>query len=122
MPPFIEAYRPDVLVTQLGLDTFRTDPITHLQLTTNGFEKMVKGFRVMGLPWVALGGGGYELDNVKRAWTLAWAVMCGREGDALLADIRDEPYDPALPGEYKRAVDDSIKYLTENVLPLVKGA
>jgi acetoin utilization protein AcuC len=25
--------------------------------------------------WVALGGGGYDIANVARAWTLAWAIM-----------------------------------------------
>jgi acetoin utilization protein AcuC len=28
---------------------------------------------------VALGGGGYEVSNVARAWTLAWAIMNGVE-------------------------------------------
>lgn len=121
VPAFIEAYKPDVLVTQLGVDTFRTDPITHLELTTNGFEKMVKGFRDLRLPWVALGGGGYDLDNVKRAWTLAWAVMSGRDDDPSLDDLRDEPYDPALPEQYKSAVDAAASYLREKVLPNVKG-
>jgi acetoin utilization protein AcuC len=26
-------------------------------------------------PWVALGGGGYSVTNVARAWSLAWAIM-----------------------------------------------
>jgi acetoin utilization protein AcuC len=25
--------------------------------------------------WVALGGGGYDVANVAKAWTLAWAIM-----------------------------------------------
>jgi acetoin utilization protein AcuC len=25
--------------------------------------------------WVALGAGGYNISNVARAWTLAWALM-----------------------------------------------
>jgi acetoin utilization protein AcuC len=25
--------------------------------------------------WITLGGGGYEITNVARAWTLAWAIM-----------------------------------------------
>ena len=75
VPVFVNKFKPDILVTQLGVDTFRTDPITHLNLTTNGFEKMIKGFWALKLPWVALGGGGYNLSNVARAWTLAWAIM-----------------------------------------------
>ena len=29
-PPLIEAFAPDVLLTQLGIDTYHTDPLTHL--------------------------------------------------------------------------------------------
>lgn len=75
VPPLINAYRPDVLVTQLGVDTFRSDPITHLGVTTEGFCRMVERFRTFELPWVALGGGGYDVANVARGWTLAWALM-----------------------------------------------
>lgn len=79
VPAFIDAFKPDILVTQLGVDTFASDPLTHLCLTTNGFERMVRRFRSFGLPWVALGGGGYDIENVARAWTLAWAIMNGVE-------------------------------------------
>src|SRR3990170_3468891 len=48
VPVFLEAFRPDILVTQLGVDTFASDPITHLNLTTNGFEKMIKDFKGFG--------------------------------------------------------------------------
>ena len=82
VPVFIEKFRPDILITQLGVDTFRTDPITHLNLTTNGFKAMVKRFRSFNLPWVALGGGGYNLSNVARAWTIAWGIM----NDAVLTN------------------------------------
>ncbi|HBR18254.1 MAG: hypothetical protein A3G39_10690 [Deltaproteobacteria bacterium RIFCSPLOWO2_12_FULL_43_16] len=92
VPLFIERFKPDILVTQLGVDTFRTDPITHLNLTTNGFETIIMGFKKLGLPWVALGGGGYNLSNVARAWTLGWAIM----NDKI---INDE-----LPSSYRESV------------------
>ena len=71
----VKAFKPDILVTQLGVDTFRTDPLTNLCLTTNGFTEAVRLFKDLDLPWLALGGGGYHLVNVARAWTLAWAIM-----------------------------------------------
>lgn len=79
VPPLIERYRPDVIVTQLGVDSFASDPLTHLRLTTHGFSQIIERFRSWGLPWVALGGGGYDLSNVARAWTLAFAIMSGIE-------------------------------------------
>ncbi|MEW5724048.1 MAG: acetoin utilization protein AcuC [Thermodesulfobacteriota bacterium] len=75
VPDLLQAYRPDLLVTQLGVDTFRTDPLTNLCLTTNGFLAALRVFKDLDLPWVALGGGGYNIVNVARAWTLAWALM-----------------------------------------------
>ena len=35
VPPLIESFRPDIVVSQLGVDTFRSDPLAHLNVTTN---------------------------------------------------------------------------------------
>ena len=77
--PLLEAFKPDVLVTQLGIDTHYRDPITHLTLTVQGFGKVVQEFRGMAPKWLALGGGGYDLQAVARAWTVAFGVMSGQE-------------------------------------------
>lgn len=135
VPRFIHAFKPDILVTQLGVDTFKSDPITHLELTTNGFEEMVKSFKEMAIPWVALGGGGYDLGNVARAWTLAWAIMIDKEVDSLLPELissnpelaailnnangrlRDERAEEEESGG--GLIDDEIEFLQEKVLPLI---
>ncbi len=75
VPPLVEAFEPDVIVTQLGVDTFVDDPLAHLQLTTHGFCQILGRIKAFGLPWVALGGGGYHIANVARAWALAFAMM-----------------------------------------------
>jgi len=74
-PPLIGAFQPDFLVTQLGADTHWRDPLTHLALTTAGYEGVVRAIKALGGKWVACGGGGYDLQVVPRAWTLAFAVM-----------------------------------------------
>lgn len=79
VPPLIAAYRPDIIVTQLGCDSFATDPLAHLNVTTNGFTKMVAWFKDSGIPWVGMGGGGYDVANVARAWSLAFGIMAGIE-------------------------------------------
>jgi acetoin utilization protein AcuC len=73
--PLIAAFDPDVMVTQLGADTFRTDPLTRLEITTHSYGYVLKKLKALKIPWVAVGGGGYENINVARAWTLAWAIM-----------------------------------------------
>jgi len=92
VPPLIEAYKPDVLVTQLGCDSFVTDPLTHLRFTTHGFCHAVKSFKAINRPWVALGGGGYDVTNVARAWSLAFAIMA----DVELPDELPETYKTLL--------------------------
>ncbi len=88
VPTLIHVFRPDVVVTQLGVDSFYHDPLTNLHLSIFGFEKVLRRIKELAPRWVALGGGGYDVSNVARAWTLAWAVMNGIE-------LRDE-----LPASY----------------------
>ena len=76
--PLVRAFKPDVLFTQLGIDTHFQDPLTHLSLTTQGFDLAVKKLGVLAAEigkWVAVGGGGYDLSAVSRSWTMALASM-----------------------------------------------
>ena len=73
--PLITAFKPDIIITQIGADTFRTDPLTNLEITTHAYCDMLSKIKHLDIPWVALGGGGYDLMNTARAWTLAWAIM-----------------------------------------------
>jgi acetoin utilization protein AcuC len=78
IPPLVSAFKPDVLFTQLGIDTHFQDPLTHLSLTTQGFNLAVQKLSVMAAEigkWVAVGGGGYDLSAVVRSWTMALATM-----------------------------------------------
>ena len=79
VPPLLAWFTPDVLVTQLGIDTHYRDPLAHLKLTTTGYTALVRTFRQMNLPWLALGGGGYNIHTVARAWTLAYGIMSDQE-------------------------------------------
>lgn len=75
--PALEVFKPQAIVTQLGADALHDDPITHWNLTTHSYLRAVQAFKELNLPWVALGGGGYKIANVCRAWTLALATMLG---------------------------------------------
>ena len=79
VPPLLRAFGPEVLVTQLGIDSYHSDPLTHLQVTTRGYEEAIKELAQLGVPWLALGGGGYDLMAVARSWTLAYGVMSEQE-------------------------------------------
>jgi acetoin utilization protein AcuC len=77
--PLLHAFKPDVLFTQLGVDTHYNDPLTHLKLTTKAFVSVLTDFHRLDLPWVATGGGGYEPGVTARCWALAYGVMAGRQ-------------------------------------------
>ena len=74
-PPLVQAYQPDFVLTQLGVDIFHDDPLAHGQLTTSGFSRVLQEIKAFAPRWIATGGGGYNVANVARAWTLAWAIM-----------------------------------------------
>jgi acetoin utilization protein AcuC len=80
VPPLVEAFNPDVVFTQLGVDTHVLDPITHLRLTVQGHAAVVSRLRELASGcgrWLAVGGGGYDLGAVARAWTVDLAIMAG---------------------------------------------
>ena len=75
VPPLVAKFRPDVIVAQLGIDSHRTDPLTHLSLDIQGFGRAFARILTLAPRVLALGGGGYDLENVARAWTHAWALI-----------------------------------------------
>jgi acetoin utilization protein AcuC len=79
VPPLVEAFQPDFVFTQLGVDSFHDDPLAHGQVTTAGFTQVLQEIKALAPRWIATGGGGYNLPNVARSWTLAWGIMNGIE-------------------------------------------
>jgi acetoin utilization protein AcuC len=132
-PRLLEAFRPDVIVSQLGVDTFRDDPLANLEFTTNGFCKVVSYLRKHAPAWVALGGGGYNVDNVARAWTLAWAIMNGVELPDELPEcriqgmapgrrrLRDPSHSSHLQVRCTQRIEECTGYLEANLFPILEG-
>ena len=78
VPSLVQAFQPDVLVTQLGIDSHRDDPLTHLMLSSAGHTALVQEFKDLSPGrWLALGGGGYDMSAVARCWALDFATMAG---------------------------------------------
>ncbi len=97
VPPLLEAWKPEVLVTQLGCDTHCTDPLTNLMLTTGAYFETARMLHELahstaGGKWLATGGGGYQWAKVvPRAWTIYFAEMAEVElDDALPAEFLAE--------------------------------
>jgi len=77
----LRLYRPDCIVGQFGTDSFATDPLTHLRLTNNGYIEAIELLHKEFPRILALGGGGYNMGDVERGWTLLWAELAGLELD-----------------------------------------
>lgn len=78
VPPAIQNFAPDVLVTEIGADAHFLDPLAHLKLTTCAFEEMTRAFRALSPgKWLCVGGGGYREAVVPRVWALVWGEMNG---------------------------------------------
>jgi len=101
VPPLVKAWKPDVLVTQLGCDTHVTDPLAELGLSTNAYRETAVvlhelAHEAAGGRWVATGGGGYQWARVvPRAWTIYFAEMAG----AMIADEVPESWIEAAERE-----------------------
>lgn len=83
VPELLEAFDPQILVTQHGVDTHFEDPLAHLLVSLDGqrlaFAALHRwAHRYADGRWVAVGGGGYEwVDVVPRAWTHLIAEALG---------------------------------------------
>jgi acetoin utilization protein AcuC len=95
--PLVRQFAPDVLVTQLGVDTHHRDKLGSLLLTTRGYVALIEEFRALTEEigrWLAFGGGGYAADVVPRAWTLAYGVMSGQTFSDELPPAYSQRYGP----------------------------
>jgi acetoin utilization protein AcuC len=116
VPPLVEAFRPQVLVTQLGCDTHHSDPLANLMLTTATYRRAAAllhdlAHRVTGGRWLATGGGGYQWARVvPRAWTTYFAEMAG-------AELTDELPAAWLERAREEAGEDVPARLSEPVPP-----
>ena len=83
VPPLLESFDPQIIVSQHGCDTHVDDPLAHLSLTVDGQRSSYEAIhrlahRHAGGRWIAVGGGGYEwVDVVPRAWTHLIAEAAG---------------------------------------------
>ncbi|NIS62141.1 MAG: acetoin utilization protein AcuC [Proteobacteria bacterium] len=134
VPPLIRAFQPDFVVAEIGADTLRSDPLTHLMLTNNGYQEVIKAIKGFSRPILALGGGGYDIYRTARCWTLAWSILnevqpqdefVGAVGGMMFGPEMEvgSLYDVPRPatGEVKEKAfaraEEAVKYIRKNVFP-----
>lgn len=78
----VEQARPEFIILQCGADSLRGDPLTHLGLSPAAHAHATR--RLVALAdslcqgrVLALGGGGYDLDNIGAGWTAVVRELLG---------------------------------------------
>lgn len=71
----METYRPSAVVLQCGADSVTGDRLGCFNLTLKGHGECVRFVKSFGLPTLVLGGGGYNIRNVSRAWTYETSIV-----------------------------------------------
>ncbi len=77
---FIRTSKPEFILIQCGADSIYDDPITHMAYTEHVHKHAVTNVcrianEFCGGHMVALGGGGYNLDNIAKTWTAVVSAM-----------------------------------------------
>jgi acetoin utilization protein AcuC len=121
-----EAFRPDLLMTQLGADTHHGDPLANLGLTMTAYPRMARilhdaAHRHAAGRWVATGGGGYQPETVvPKVWTIHWAEMIGAP-EAIPPDwLNDLPPEEAARS-YAAEVERSVATVLERCVPRLRA-
>ncbi len=87
VPSLLREFRPQILVSQCGVDTHAEDPLANLGLSVDGHRAIYRALRELavetaGGKWLATGGGGYGLFRVvPRSWTHLLATVLDRDVD-----------------------------------------
>ena len=120
------AFRPQVVVTQLGADTHHGDPLANLALTMPAYPRMARTLhelihRFAGGRWVATGGGGYQFDTVvPKTWAIHWAEMIGHAEVIPSNWLHDLAPDEASRS-YLAEVERSVETVLHQCVPRLKA-
>ncbi|HLS73292.1 MAG TPA: acetoin utilization protein AcuC [Actinomycetaceae bacterium] len=84
VPPLLEEFEPQILITQHGCDSHALDPLAQLAVSVDAQRRAALLMSELatahaGGRWVATGGGGYEIVSVvPRVWANLAAVVADR--------------------------------------------
>ena len=153
IPELLDIYSPDILVTQLGVDSYYKDPLTQLGLSLSAYKELAGDIHQYSQKycknkWFAVGGGGYFVTLVPRAWSIFLAEMLGVKLDNELPQewvkecyrsAPDEPHPeemfdrsdaitlellshPELQKQMVDYINSLIEFCQENFVPNLKAA
>ena len=116
------AFRPDLVLTQLGADTHHGDPLANLGLTMEAYPAMAGILHRLahdfcGNRWVATGGGGYQAETVvPKVWTIHFAEMCD-EARVIPREWLEDAAPDEVSRPYRAEVARSVELVLERCVP-----
>jgi acetoin utilization protein AcuC len=122
----LDDYRPDMIVHQFGVDAHFSDPLVGLGLTTHAYEDIAKltheaAHKLCNGQYMVVGGGGYNLEAVPRCWAIMFCTISGvYPKDPKAWEALHDPHGMPEPEEVPGEVDETIRRLKAEVLPLIK--
>ncbi len=77
---FIRSIEPDFIILQCGADSMKGDPLTHLEYSTKSYQHVTESLVSIAEEFcegrmIALGGGGYNMNNISKAWPVVVESM-----------------------------------------------
>ncbi|KXS20399.1 hypothetical protein M427DRAFT_52043 [Gonapodya prolifera JEL478] len=71
----MDTYQPSAVVLQCGADSLASDRLGCFNLSIRGHGECVKFVKSYRIPMLVVGGGGYTIRNVARAWTYECSIL-----------------------------------------------
>lgn len=102
----IESFRPSAIVLQCGADSLTGDRLGCFNLTLKGHGECVKHMLKHGIPILILGGGGYTIRNVARAWCYETAIALNCQED-LSNELPYNDYFEFFAPDFKLHIEES---------------
>ena len=77
---FIRSVEPEFIILQCGADSMKGDPITHLEFSQKSYQLAAESLcriadELCDGRVIALGGGGYNMENISLAWPVVVRAM-----------------------------------------------
>ena len=77
---FIKSVEPEFIILQCGADSMKGDPITHLECSQKSYQLAAESLSRIADEFcdgrmIALGGGGYNMENISLAWPVVVRAM-----------------------------------------------
>jgi acetoin utilization protein AcuC len=124
VPELLNAFSPQLIFSQHGCDSHFLDPLTHLEISIDGQKQaheMIHEYahEYANGNWVAVGGGGYELQTVvPKTWTNLLAIATHQPELAIHSDGVDIKWKSFSSGRNPASeVDRVIMQVRKEIFP-----